>query len=307
MWGIRSRFTPSAAGFTPSTQSSAPAASSPAPPASMNPIQRTDVLAGAPRSSADEARAPAAKAVRSKAPGVRVGVACFARGVVAIVCRPAMWPFALPSVVVTGALAAYLADVGGTWLAMQSPGADESPRALLASLREHWTTGWLVPAIGASLLVACLVQSLTAFALDSVARTELGRDPLHFESPSGSIFRTIDTAFAALVVTLPMLTVLGLVAAAVPRAWPLTTALALLVAGVTLVWNFVDFMMWHREMGCAARLRWMAAHAGLVLGFAVPCALALVVPGAALFLLPVGVAGATRLMLQEDAKRRATR
>ena len=85
-----------------------------------------------------------------------------------------------------------------------------------------------------------------------------------------------------------------------PPAVVVTAPLKFLVCSWILAGDFNDYPLGLRGLGVRARLRWVGRHFGAFTGFGALWAVVCFVPGIALVLLPMGVAGATRLLLQDD-------
>ena len=93
----------------------------------------------------------------------------------------------------------------------------------------------------------------------------------------------------------------------VPFAVVVTIPLKLLVTAMMVSWDLFDYPFGLRAMRVRDRLAWMSANLRAVVPFGLLAALALCVPVLGLFLLPVGVAGATELVVrrEKDAVSRA--
>ena len=72
------------------------------------------------------------------------------------------------------------------------------------------------------------------------------------------------------------------------------------IVSAVLAWDFLDYPLGLRGLGVRARLRWVRRHFGAFTLFGVLWAGLCVVPGVVLVLLPMGVAGATRMILRDD-------
>jgi len=76
---------------------------------------------------------------------------------------------------------------------------------------------------------------------------------------------------------------------------PVLAALQALLVCFAVAWNLLGYPLSLRGVRARAQLRLMSSHALAVLGFGGAFALASLIPGMALLLLPAGVVGATRL------------
>jgi CysZ protein len=82
-----------------------------------------------------------------------------------------------------------------------------------------------------------------------------------------------------------------------------TVPLKFLVGAWLLAWNFLDYPLSVRGCGVRHRLRWVFTHFGAVTAFGLVWAMLLIVPGIFLLILPMGVAGATRLVVAAERLR----
>jgi CysZ protein len=96
------------------------------------------------------------------------------------------------------------------------------------------------------------------------------------------------------------LTVLFLITLYFSPAAVVTVPLKFLVWSWMLAWDFLDYPLGLRGLGVIARIRWVLRHFGAFTVFGALWATVCIVPGIALLLLPMGVAGATRLVLRDD-------
>jgi uncharacterized protein involved in cysteine biosynthesis len=152
-------------------------------------------------------------------------------------------------------------------------------------------------AVFAAVVVALAVaQPIARVALDRIATPLEGpRDPSERPLRASGLFDSLVVALSALGVTLPVVGALELFTVVAPEAAFLTEPLAFVVSALGLVWELFDHPFSRRGLGFFERLRWMKGSFFAVLGFAIAAQIFLLIPGIDLFLLPVGVAGATRL------------
>jgi CysZ protein len=104
-------------------------------------------------------------------------------------------------------------------------------------------------------------------------------------------------AFAACF-AVPLLTVLWVVELFVAPAVFVTVPLKLIVTAFSLAWNLFDYPLTLRGIRMRERLRLVLAYKGAALGFGLGFALLFWFPCFGVLMLPVGVAGATRLVWQ---------
>jgi uncharacterized protein involved in cysteine biosynthesis len=234
------------------------------------------------------------------------GVAAFFGGLGFIVGRPSIWALAaFPALVATvlffglGALAIW---AGSTLAhhALWDPGDGAWTTAGIWALRVIF---WLVGIVVSFLVAISLAQPLSGFALDAIARRQelaLGGRVWPDQPFVGSAFRSLRVTFTALLVSLPILGILTLITVAFPPASVVTIPLKFVVTGLTVAYDFLDYPLGLRGAGVRSRMGFIRAHFPAVLGFGVAAALVLLVPGVGLFLLPFGVAGATRMVIATD-------
>jgi uncharacterized protein involved in cysteine biosynthesis len=216
-------------------------------------------------------------------------------GAAFLVRTPATWgPAVAPAAIAIGVGAALAA--AGLWA--------------VASLVGHYAGSWLgiaidvvlgVPVVFVSAVIALAVaQPLARGALDRIVRRMeegAGVAPrAALATTRGSIARSIAVAAGALGVSLPTLGVLELVTVLAPELAPLTESLAFAVAALAFAWDLLDHPMSRRGLAFRDRLAWARANWAALLGFAVAAQVVLLVPGVDLLFLPIGVAGATKLI-----------
>ena len=233
------------------------------------------------------------------------GVRALGRGVRFVVGKPAHWPLALVPV----AMAAILTTVAsalGLWgtvhaahaFAAAHPGAAGAAVAVLLGI--VLGAGAIVVAL---LLALSLAQPLSGSALDALSRKQmvaLGR-AIPPEVPwHENALRSVGVTLTALAVGLPILALLSLLDFLVPLAIVVTTPLKLVLSALLIAWDLLDYPLGLHGVAVRDRLRWIGKNFRSVLGFGLASSLSLFVPGLGLLLLPVGVTGATRLVLDAD-------
>jgi len=225
----------------------------------------------------------------------------FARGFMApisaakhVLGTPRAWPFAAVPAIVFAALETGV--VLASWQYLK-PWVEQSVGG--------GKVGWLLSVLSVLALAVLgwwlslqLAQVLSAPALErivGIVERDLGapeRAPLGFFT---ELLCGLRATALSLAVTLPLivgLTLLELVAS--PLA-VVTTPLKLLIAALGLAWSMFDYPLTLRGMGVSARLHFATRHFSAVLGFGVAIFLVFWVPCFIVLMLPVGVAGATRL------------
>jgi|GEM_PF-496174 len=240
--------------------------------------------------------------------GFLAGVRALFGGVGFVVTTPSAWGWAMiPAVVATllfggaGALAIW----GGSALSERIVGDVAAHGWSAVGLWALRVLFWAVGLVVAFAIAMSLAQPLSGFALDAIARKQelaLGGRTWPDQPLVASAFRSLRVSLTGLVVGLPILGVLALVTVFFPPAGVVTLPLKFIVTGILTAYDLLDYPLSLRGENVGARLRFIRANFPAVLGFGVAAAALLLIPGAALFLLPFGVAGAARLVhLRERA------
>jgi len=225
---------------------------------------------------------------------------------------PRAWPFALVPALVFVALESAVVLVAWRyvkpWVALQLTGVDVWQ--IVAAHVASWLSTLFVVVLG-WLLSLQLAPALSAPALErivGVVEQGLGAPPrpaLGFVAELGCGLRATVTSLA---VTLPLIVGLSLLELVASPVAVVTTPLKLLIGALGLAWSLFDYPLTLRGMRVAERLRFARRHFSAVLGFGLAFSLLFWVPCLAVLMLPLGVAGATRLYWQiERASLEASR
>jgi CysZ protein len=174
-----------------------------------------------------------------------------------------------------------------------------------------WTLTILFGLLGATLAVLIaltLAQPCSGFALEAICRAQ-ERAMVGRASPGisywASLLRNLKVIVATLVVGGGIIFALFVIEFLFPPAAFITIPLKILIGGWLMAWNFLDYPLGLRGMGVRAGLRWVGRHLAAVTAFGIAWWAVVLFPGAVLFLLPMGVAGATRLVVEADGVPRA--
>lgn len=223
-----------------------------------------------------------------------------------VVTTPSAWGWALIPVTVATVLfaaAGALAVWGGDELAAHLLG-DAAAGAWSAigawALRILF---WAIGLVVAFVLAMSLAQPLSGFALEALARKQevaLGGRTWPDQPFVAGALRSLRVTFTALALGLPVIAVLALLTFLFPPIGVITVPLKFVVTGVLAAYDLLDYPLSLRGHSVRDRLRFIRANFPAVLGFGVATAALLLVPGAGLFLLPFGVAGATRMVVEAD-------
>jgi len=231
----------------------------------------------------------------------------FAGGVGFIIGTPRTWPLAaLPAAIMT--LLTILFTVLAVW------GSAEFSAWVFGSERGTWggIGYWVVVVllvlvlflIGV-LLALLLAEPLAALALERISQAQQRAITGSAPPPSpliGSIWMNVKAITFSLALGGPTLLALFAVNLFFPPAAIVTVPLKLLVFGWMLAWDFIGYPMGLRKQGLRARLKWVFRNFGAFTLFGLMWAFCVVVPGVVLVLLPMGVAGATRMVLVDDPR-----
>lgn len=207
---------------------------------------------------------------------------------------PRAWPLAAAPVAIFVALLAVLGSLA-VWGAA----------SLGSSLVVHIALGVGLVLL-AVLLAMALAQPLAGPFLDRLVALQeeaLGLAPPPPEPFARSFARSLRVTFAGLLVALPLLALLTVVGLLVPPALVVTMPLKGLLSAALLAWDALDYPLSRRGWGVRERLRWMTERKGDVLGFGIAAAVLLLIPGAGLVAIPVGITGATRLSAEGASAR----
>jgi CysZ protein len=174
--------------------------------------------------------------------------------------------------------------------------------------RGNWllTVLFSLVALGlAALLALGLAQPLSSFALFAIVQAQEERLTGYRVARAASAdasFRGVWVTLVMIFLSVPIFLGLFLISLIFPPAALVTVPLKFLLCGWLLAWNFLDYPLGERGLGAGASLSWMGRHFGAVTAFGAAWALLVIVPGIVLVLLPMGVAGAARLVVEaEDA------
>lgn len=228
------------------------------------------------------------------------GIRAFVGGVGFILLTPSVWAWAVVPVAFLAVF--FLGTCGLTWW-----GAWEASRAIVGETEAGiWAMTVPLGVLGAVLAVLValtLAQPCAGFALEAICRAQeralVGRasPPVPFWA---SLKRNLKVVAATLVLgggSLAALTVIELVA---PPAAVVTVPLKVLVGGWLMAWNFLDYPLGLRGIGFRDGVRWVLRHFVEVTIFGLAWWTLVFFPGAVLFLLPMGVAGAARMVVETE-------
>jgi CysZ protein len=158
-------------------------------------------------------------------------------------------------------------------------------------------------AVVSLVLALALARPLSGWALDGIVREQrralVPDERGALESPGlVSMGSSVGSSLLALGAGLPVFVGLAVVGWVFPPAAIATGPLDAIVAALILAWDLLDYPLSLQGMTPSTRARWCLAHFGSVLGFGLAASFFFAIPVFGWFALPFGVAGATRLVVQ---------
>ena len=162
----------------------------------------------------------------------------------------------------------------------------------------------------AVLLALSVAQPLSGWALESISHAQeiaLTGTAAPKTSFIANLISTAKAVMIALTIGGTLLIVLFLISFFFPPAAIVTVPLKFIVCGWMLAWDFIDYPLAMRGVGLEARFAWVGRNFGAFTLFGLMWALLVIVPGVVLLVLPMGVAGATHLVVADERMRRRMR
>jgi CysZ protein len=237
----------------------------------------------------------------SEPPGFGAGVASLFSGLKFVTSTPSVWPLALVPVVFLLGITVLVAAIGYETL----PG-------LIVPLLGEWAhKAHGAAAIVVKVLVAAasiVVGAMLGFALSQpLSGPALERIVRKMEATTGAgawpqtsflqdIWRSLEGVLITTALSLPIFALLFLIDVVFPPAAIVTMPLKLAVTALMLAWDLCDYPLSIRGMPIRERLAFLRRHLGAVFGFGLGLGLLSLIPCALLLALPIGAAGATRLV-----------
>lgn len=224
------------------------------------------------------------------------GIKALFGGVGFIVSTPRTWPrssvpmfMAVVLTVIIGAL--------GVW------GGVAAADAIIPNSDWSWVLRilfGLVAVLVGVLAAMTFAQPLSGWALDGIVREQdkaLGQPELPDQPMARQFLLSLCVTFAGLFVSVVIIGLLSIVELIFAPAAVVCVPLKFVIGAMLIVWDFVDYPMSLREVGVRDRIAWMFHNFWFVLGFGLTAALILMIPCIGLFILPMGVAGASRMVV----------
>lgn len=240
--------------------------------------------------------------------GLLSGLEAFGSGVGFILITPRVWGYAMVPVAMLLALWCGLSGLaiwGANHLGVSVFGHDPGTWGQVG----YWSMTITLVLLGilvAALVALSLAQPLSGWALESIAHAQeiaLTGTAAPKTSFLNNLISTAKAVFMALLIGGTLLTILFVINFFFPPAMVVTVPLKFIVCGWMLAWDFIDYPLAMRGVGLEGRFAWVGRNFGAFTLFGLSWALLVVVPGVVLIVLPMGVAGATQLVVADERIR----
>jgi CysZ protein len=244
--------------------------------------------------------------------GLFSGLEAFGGGIAFVFTTPRVWGYAAVPMTMLLVLACGLTGLA-VW------GSNHLSTSLFGQDPGAWGRfGWwlltisltLLGIVAAALVALSVAQPLSGWALESISHAQEVALTGHAAPKTSFLANLISTAKAvavALMIGGTLLIVLFLISFFFPPAAIVTVPLKVVVCGWMLAWDFIDYPLAMRGVGLERRFAWVGRNFGAFTLFGVMWATFLVVPGVVLLVLPMGVAGATHLVIADERASRPQR
>jgi CysZ protein len=237
--------------------------------------------------------------------GIFDGLAAVFEGIGFIVGTPSLWGYALVPMIMVALLLGGLGLLA-IWAAPQVTSALMGEEPAWWGVALAWLLKivlWAVFVLLAIILALTLAQPFSCFALEAIVRAQhraLTRRKLPEMSLAKILWTNLKYTMLTLTLAVLLLGPLFLVGLLFPAALVVTVPAKFLVSSWLLAWDFLDYPLGIHGLGMCARLAWVSRRFGAFSVFGLTWTSVLFVPGVVLLILPMGVAGATRLVVRAD-------
>lgn len=241
----------------------------------------------------------------TEAPGFGAGVGSIFAGLKFVTSTPSVWPLAIVPVFFVIVITVVVGVAGAAFL----------PK-LAVSLLGAWAhKGHGALAIVAKVLITALsivigavvgfalAQPLSGPALEKIVRKmegTLGAPTWPPTSILQDIWRSLEGVLLTTVLSLPLFAILFAIGFIFPPATIVTVPLKVALTGLMLAWDLCDYPLSIRGLPIVARITFLRRHLPAVFGFGLGVALLSLIPCALLLVLPIGAAGATKLVVRME-------
>ncbi|HEV3117641.1 MAG TPA: EI24 domain-containing protein [Gemmataceae bacterium] len=237
--------------------------------------------------------------------GAGSGLRAFAGGIAFVISTPGVWGYALVPAAMMLVLACGLGGLG-VWGAVKlGGGIGPEPNGILGGaglfvIDLLLIVSALLLALVLSVGLAQPLSSLALFAIVDAQQRALTGITTPRPELSASVMRTLAFMLLSFAVFVPLLAVLFVIGFVFPPAAVVTVPIKFVLCSWLMAWNFLDYPLCLRHTSLSASLNWMARHLGAVTAFGAAWTLLAIVPPVVLLFLPMGVAGATRLVIESE-------
>lgn len=246
---------------------------------------------------------PGGAPLDTEAPGFGAGVSSLFAGLKFVTSTPSVWPLAMvPAilmVLITIAVGVAGYELLPRWIEpMLGPWAHKAHGALAIVVRVLVA---IASVLAGAVLGFGLSQPLSGPALEKIVRKmegTLGVAGWPETSLLQDIWRSLEGLLLTTALSLPIFALLFAIEIVFPPAAVVTMPLKLVVTALMLAWDLCDYPLSIRGLPIRERIALLRRHLGAVLGFGLGLALLSLVPCALLLALPIGAAGATRLVVR---------
>jgi CysZ protein len=223
------------------------------------------------------------------------GIKALFGGVGFIVSTPRTWPRSMVPMAMAVALTVVVGALGVL-------GGFAAANAIIPDSDWAWVLKiafGLVAILLGVLAAITFAQPLSGWALEGIVREHdkaQGLPELPDQPMAKQFLLSLCVTFAGLFVSLIIIGLLSVIELIFPPAAFVCVPLKFVIGAMLLVWDFIDYPMGLRDVGVRDRIGWMFQNFWFCLGFGLTAALILMIPCIGLFILPMGVAGAARMV-----------
>ncbi len=149
-----------------------------------------------------------------------------------------------------------------------------------------------------------LAQLISGPALDRIVRAQeqtLGGRTRPDPSFTESLGRSLRVTLTTLAIGVPIMILLTAIELVFPPVAVVTMPCKFCVSALLATWDLIDYPFSLRGADVQARFTWLKRNFAAAFGFGAMIALVALVPFVGLLILPVGVAGATKLIFVEES------
>ncbi len=238
-------------------------------------------------------------------PSFATGFRCLFGGIAYVLSTPAVWPLAMVPLAMAVGVSIGLGIGAYSYVPLFVEQLVGTPSGWLAVIG-LWLLKLLATLLAfvlAALIASAIAQPLSGPALEKIVRQRENALGLPARPEVGfmvDVYRSLKSTGVGLAVGTPPLVVLFLLSLVLPAGPILLFPFEIMVAAFTIAWDLCDYPLSVKGQGVGKRVATVWAYRSAVFGFAVPLALAALLPCLLFLMLPMGVAGATQLMVEVE-------